>query len=358
MLRAVEGVVATTGVRPLASFASSSTLCDVSPRLLLVLPVLLLAACSCGRGPEPPPDVVVDLPAACHEPGTCELGYRAWISTAPGPDRRIHPLDLEALVAPTLTTPPLTPDPPWEPAELERRVLDGIRAESLVGGLPERLPEVGVRRIARIDGGHRLTLRFDDPQVGASDAVLLLPAGSGPHAAIVVHPGHAERPDDHLDKRFGRGLPEAGIAVLLMDPRVHDSDPVAAALTEDLLLQGLTLVGLRVYELLAARAWLAGRPDIDGDRIALGGHSGGALVANLAVRIDPRPAALVTDLTSNYFSVEDGAWQDESAPDLPPLEDLLADFSTVGVPVLEAEYGYPGGDASVLPFLEEALGVR
>ncbi len=317
---------------------------------------LLVVVCGCGPGG--PSDPVVDLPAACVEAGRCDLGYRAWISAAPGPDRRIHPADLEALIAPTLVTQPLPTKPGLSRAELARRLEEGLRIEALVAGPRVEPPRVGVRRIAGMEGGHRLTLRIDDRRLGASDAVLLLPEGRGPHPAIVVHPGHGEGPDDHLERRFGRGLPAAGIAVLLLHPRAHDSDAFAADLTEELLLQGLTLVGLRVYELLAARAWLASRPDIDAGRIALGGHSGGALVANLAVRLDPPPAALVTDLTSSYFSVEDGAWQDESAPDLPPLQDILADFSTAGAPVLQAPYGYPGGDAEVLPFLEGALGLR
>jgi hypothetical protein len=338
-------------------------------RRLALLPLLcaLLVATGCGRAdpdpaeatPAPPPsDVVIDLPAACEEPGSCDLGYRAFISLAPGPLRRLHPLDLEALIEPTRSAAPLPPSAPLPPDELRRKVLEGTRIDGIVPTLAERLPEGSVRGIEPIEGGHRLTLRFDDVWVGGFDAVLLLPVGPGPHPAIVVHPGHSERPDDHLELRFGRALPEAGIAVLLLDPRVHESDDAAAQLTEDLLLQGLTLVGLRLYEVLAAKGWLAARADIDGGRIALGGHSGGALVANLGVRADPNVAALLTDLTSGYLNVDDGAWQDESAPDLWPLQEVLADLSTTGVPALRMPYGYPGGDAQVLPFLREALAVQ
>ncbi len=43
---------------------------------------------------------------------------------------------------------------------------------------------------------------------------MCLTLSTGPHPAVVIHPGHGEIAAWTLDNRFGAGLPEAGIAAL------------------------------------------------------------------------------------------------------------------------------------------------
>ncbi len=111
-------------------------------------------------------------------------------------------------------------------------------------------------------------------------AVLLI-AGSGPQdrdGARVELPGYAPWRD------FAAALVAAGFAVLRVDDRGTGASRgrFAGATTDDF-----------ARDAAAAVAWLRRQKGIDGSRIALVGHSEGAVVALLTARADPAVRALV-----------------------------------------------------------------
>ncbi|MFO7588692.1 MAG: alpha/beta fold hydrolase [Gemmatimonadota bacterium] len=131
---------------------------------------------------------------------------------------------------------------------------------------------------------------FDSPAAGIELAgTLTLPAGDGPHAAVVLVSGSG--PQDRDETVFGHRpflvladhLTRRGIAVLRYDDRgVGESEgDFAAATSRDF-----------ASDAAAAVYWLAGRPEIDPDRIGILGHSEGALVAPMVANGDA-PVAFV-----------------------------------------------------------------
>jgi hypothetical protein len=117
--------------------------------------------------------------------------------------------------------------------------------------------------------------------VGGRVPAVLLVAGSGPQdrdGARVELPGYAPWRD------FRDALLAAGFAVLRLDDRGTGASTgvFAGATTDDF-----------ARDAARAVAWLRTQPDIDATRIALVGHSEGAIVALLTARADRALRALV-----------------------------------------------------------------
>ncbi len=127
-------------------------------------------------------------------------------------------------------------------------------------------------------------------------AVLLI-AGSGPQdrdGARVELPGYAPWRD------FAAALVAAGFAVLRVDDRGTGASrgQFAGATTDDF-----------GRDAAAAVAWLRRQPGIDGRRIALVGHSEGAVVALLTAAADPGVRALVLLGAPSRSGREIARWQ-------------------------------------------------
>lgn len=127
-------------------------------------------------------------------------------------------------------------------------------------------------------------------------AVLLI-AGSGPQdrdGARVELPGYAPWRD------FSAALVSAGFAVLRLDDRGTGASRgrFAGATTDDF-----------ARDAAAAVSWLRRQPSIDRARIALVGHSEGAVVALLAARADPAVGALVLLGAPSRSGREIARWQ-------------------------------------------------
>lgn len=124
-------------------------------------------------------------------------------------------------------------------------------------------------------------------------------------------------PDDGVPgshKHFAVQLAKRGMAVIAPDiigygeRRLHSdlaNDPNVSnscySLSTMLLMLGKTLTGLRVCEALAAFSYLAGRPEVDKNRVGAMGFSGGALIAYAAAALDDRIQATVLTGFTNTF---------------------------------------------------------
>ncbi len=165
-----------------------------------------------------------------------------------------------------------------------------------------------------------LTVPGEPPLAGT----LTLPDSPGPVPAVLLAPGSGplDRDSDHRRARFGvtrdlaHALAAAGLASLRYDKRGVGQTP------GDWRRAGLYDA---VDDLVRARAALAARPEVDGDRVVLAGHSEGALLAAAAVARGVPVAGVVLLACSATPGAELLRWQARRiGPTLPaPVRGLL-----------------------------------
>lgn len=232
-------------------------------------------------------------------------------------------------------------------------MLDGFDGRSLRVEVLERDDSPGARSARWI---------ADDPLVGRFSGTTLLPDGDGPHPALVVAHGHNQSGADWASLYDARSLADEGYVVFLPDARVSRADEYESAVTKQLLLNGLTFVGVRSYEHLVTLKYAASLSEVDACRVGLVGHSGGSVAANLTTRVSLGFVAVVTDLVSDFYQeLQGGILLDETSPAVHGLAPEINDLSDVHVPVLKVDYGYvePGTNRDRWPeirtFLHEHL---
>jgi len=242
-------------------------------------------------------------------------------------------------------------DYPPTAEELADIIINGANLGFLLDGLAQRELKVGGVQVSSgdtfetADGevypGHEIILALEDPYVGVFPLFLHLPVGDGPFPVVQALPGHFETAEGFRDLHNGAGYPAEGFAIATHSPRAYDGYTAEDLVTRTMLLNGFTMVAIRIYEALLVRKLLHCRPDIDPTRMGLIGHSGGSGTANLVVRIESSYQALVTDRINQYWNWVDGILQDETALELYPWNSVINDFTTVeDTDVLETWYGY------------------
>lgn len=183
-------------------------------------------------------------------------------------------------------------------AESLARYRQEVRAAFLacIGGLPE-MPDTLTARVAGrcACDGFALEKILLQPRPGAwATANLYLPVqGGAPYPAVLLVVGHDDRGKaDPAYQYAAQLLAHQGIAALVLDPLGQgerfehyeaemDFQPIQGCSGEhDLLdwkakLLGWSLARYFVHDGICALDYLASRPDIDGSRIGLTGHSGG-----------------------------------------------------------------------------------
>jgi dienelactone hydrolase len=148
-----------------------------------------------------------------------------------------------------------------------------------------------------VGGGRELHLTYhlgDDHPV---PAILLLPHARGPApgpapAAVLVH-GYSSRKED-VAGPVGRALLALGIASLALDLPLHGTraDPVEAQAARN----PLTMVRLWRHGLADIRLglrYIAARPEVDADRLALVGYSMGSFLSVAVAAQEPAVRAIV-----------------------------------------------------------------
>lgn len=142
---------------------------------------------------------------------------------------------------------------------------------------PTRLPAARLRP-------ENVRIAADGAELGAT---LVLPAGRGPHPAIVIVSNTFADPDESMRDQLmlpAQALARNGIAALLYDRRGwHDSTGDAQEIRFDVM----------ASDALAAIEYLAGRSDIDTKRIGLSGFSNSGWIATLAASKSDKVALVV-----------------------------------------------------------------
>lgn len=126
------------------------------------------------------------------------------------------------------------------------------------------------------------------------DGTLTLPNGKGPFAAVVLVAGSGPEDQDETIvsnkpfKDLAWGLASQGIAVLRYNKRTYQYGKEIAANEA-----GFTVNQETVDDACSAVVLLAKRPEIDGHRIFVAGHSLGGMMAPRIAQGDPQVAGLV-----------------------------------------------------------------
>jgi hypothetical protein len=230
---------------------------------------------------------------------------------------------------------------PLEPQRLAGRIRAALAIDELVAGLDGRMLAVAELTQTSLSGVVERRLLFGDPEVGTFEALLLLPEAPGPHPAIIGLHGHRDNADIFADQYMGRRLARSGFVVLMPTLRAHDCSVNESLISLDLLRHGATLMGLKVYETLLLVRYLDSLTEVEPDRIGILGHSGGASIADLVVRVSDRFTAKVTDLRIDYDN-RCGLLgvHCETVPGLIPLTDAIDDEEHLEMSSLEVPYGF------------------
>jgi fermentation-respiration switch protein FrsA (DUF1100 family) len=144
----------------------------------------------------------------------------------------------------------------------------------------------------RIAGGRRITLDFraDGETV---PAILMLPETTQPAPAALMLHGYSSRKEDMADG-IGPALLERGLASLSIDLPLHGTryDPVQAqSMRTPLAIHRHWQTGIKDTRL--ALRYLAARPELDRERIAIVGYSMGSFLGVIAAADEPLVRALV-----------------------------------------------------------------
>ncbi len=252
--------------------------------------------------------------------------------------------------------------PPVKRHALADGIVDALNIRFLLDGLDERPLQVIHFRRSFEDGFWTERFILRDPWVGEILGQAIHPAppdeAEGPWPAVLAVHGHGTGGDDWADVYHGLDMVEAGAMLFVLDNRMMYADQGETDVNTALMLEGFTLLGLHVYEVLVLHKYMRWRQDVDHRRIGLIGHSAGANKGNQLIRITDAFAAYVSDTETDVIELgPDDAWSVHEAlvPALEPYEELINDFATARTPVLVQPYGFGDGPAEILAFWEEQL---
>ena len=231
-------------------------------------------------------------------------------------------------------------------------LLEGLDARSLDAVIIEDHPETPTTRIEWI--------LLTDPMIGTIRIMLLFPldAPQEPLPVVLAVHGHGTEAGDFVYAWDGPDYTDGGYVLAAVDMRANGGDELEREVGWHLLLNGFTLQGLHIYEILVAHKYLRTRLDLDTTRVGLLGQSAGSMKSNALIRVTDSFAAYVSDnlseYTSDYTSGIPGI-EEDTIPNLYPYTELINDFATATTPVLKVEYGYPDGTGPLLDFFDEHL---
>jgi HAD superfamily hydrolase (TIGR01509 family) len=205
------------------------------------------------------------------------------------------------------------------------------KLRELLGPMPaDRVPPDATPGAARRRPGYtRRSITFRTREHLAACGYLLVPDGlTAPAPAVLCLPGHGRGADDIVgidedgrdrdapdgyQRDFAVQCARRGYVALALeplgfgrrrDPAARAAGPQASSCAPAAgaaLLLGETMVGWRVWDTLRGLDVLAARPEVDPDRLALMGISGGGTVALYAAALDARVKATVLSCSFGTF---------------------------------------------------------
>src|SRR5690606_1016616 len=150
-----------------------------------------------------------------------------------------------------------------------------------------------VTRERAVPGGRELHLTYRVADDHPIPGILLLPSSTGPAPAAVLLHGYSSR-KEHMAGPVGKALLGHGIASLALDLPLHGSraDPVQAQSARNPLGM-MQLWRQALADCRLALRYLAARPEVDRDRLAMVGYSMGAFLSVVVAADEPSVRAVV-----------------------------------------------------------------
>src|SRR3954447_4643620 len=201
----------------------------------------------------------------------------------------------------------------------------------LVGGFPEKRVPLNAQTLEVRDfPGYRREKFVIQSRPGVSVlGYLLTPkTGKSPHATVVCVPGHGRGVDDIVgidekgrdrtekpfyERDFAIQVVEHGMAAVAIEPMAFGyrrdaitkrKGPAASACQPaagSALLLGQTMIGWRVWDIMRMIDWIETRPELDRNRIACMGISGGGTCTQFSAALDERIKAAFISGYLNTF---------------------------------------------------------
>jgi len=199
-------------------------------------------------------------------------------------------------------------------------------------------------------------LLFTTPDIGTFNAILLMPKGySNPRPAILGLHGHGDSALIFKNNYFATQLVKEGFVVLMPSFRAMDCVGPEAQLSKTMLLNGFSLMGLRVYESQLLIEYLKSLSTVDSSRINLLTHSGGSVVANLLKKLNKDVKAVIYDYESTFMlGCDPLAIHCETIPLFAPYYEQINQQTLA----LKLDYGYEdeGDYQQILSFFSNVEG--
>lgn len=242
---------------------------------------------------------------------------------------------------------------------LREKIIQELNIGFLLHGLNQRELVVTITAVRQYREYTEKELLFKDPQVGTFSVLLLIPnKEKESYPAIVGLHGHEGSNKVFRDMYFGKELARKGFVVIMPSFRAMGYDEIEMAVSQELYLNGFTLMGLRAYETLLLIKYLKYKNSVDEHKIGIMGHSGGSDTAYLVSRISLDLQAGVYDMYSELLNLfPHGGIHCETIPGLAYYTPQVNDPSTLKIPSRKFEYGYPNRNDrhAVINFFKEKL---
>lgn len=243
--------------------------------------------------------------------------------------------------------------------DLRQTIIKTLNIEFLLNGLNRRELTVITVAIHKELEYAEHNLLFVDPEVGLFSVLLLVPdREERSYPAIIGLHGHGDANNTFRDLYYGKELAQAGFIVIMPSFRAMNLDEEEVAVSQELYLNGFTLMGLRVYETHLLIKYLKQKGLIGRNKIGIVGHSGGSVVANLVSRISRDVKAIGIDLDLDMLELfEDEFIHCTSIPELSYYDTQLNDFSNLKIPSYKFTYAYTDKDVlnRIISFFKNAL---
>jgi hypothetical protein len=291
-----------------------------------------------------------DVPSDCPDPTACESDYLAFLEKVAA-HRGVG--DAGSLLAQLATLDPEADLP--APDDLVGALIRDTGLTPLLDGLDERELLVVERSNEAGSGIQQIRLGFEDPFVGVVEALFLMPGTPPPWAGLVVQPPRGGSLADGRDAVDGVRLASAGVAVLVIQPRIDGGDALESELSLGFLTAGVPLAGARIYELLLARKYLRWRIDVLPDRLALVVGIGGAEVGEVAARLADWAAYVGPDGADWLALTADGRPTGATVPGLVGLRAQLAGQAGLPSRLRRHPAGEPTPPADLAAFIRASI---
>ncbi|MFC1809571.1 alpha/beta hydrolase family protein [Candidatus Omnitrophota bacterium] len=268
-----------------------------------------------------------------------------------------------------------TDDQPLE-KPLAEMIIDSLNIGFLLKDINSRPLEVTVDYVEQKKGYVEKKLSIHDDQVGKLEFLLLIPNTSEAQKLPVIlgcH-GHGYTPEGvenwilnaHDFKRncMGAELAENGFIVAIPTFKYMGIRAGEKIMSKKLLMNGFTLLGIRVYESLLVLKFLETMDVADSTRVGALGHSGGNRIATLIGRLSNTIKCQVRDQRTNFSGINERKtskqpifkllpsalkrkyylrnvyFHCELVPQLAPCRKAIYDKTTLSYPILEVPYHY------------------